>query len=36
MFLQEDVEKMQEFLQKIYKLTKERQVINKIEDYVQE
>lgn len=27
---------MQEFLQKIYKLTKERQVINKIEDYVQE
>lgn len=36
MFLQSDVDKMQEFLQKIYKLIRERQVIGEIEDYVQE
>lgn len=36
MFLQTDVEKMQEFIQKIRKLMKERRLIEMIEDYVKE
>ncbi|MEG0275180.1 MAG: PTS sugar transporter subunit IIA, partial [Longicatena sp.] len=36
MFLQADIEKMQEFIQKIYKLSKEKTTIKKIEEYVHE